>query len=323
MVDRTDIQIFCEMGYKNLDYATRSRRPSPRRIGRRLNLHERTIRRRVRKMEKEGFIESYESLPNFEAVGLPLSCVCSFRASDLVIKHESMKNLRGQAEGVIEVVDYVGDRVVVNVAAANEHEARARFADIAGPLQATQSTPFPPRPFPACQRSPSRLDWRLIQAMRYDALRPTDMIAEDVGITSRMAEYRMGKLLASRALLVRAILNPRNPDGVIFYSVFLGLEEGHADWVKRELSAKYRDRIWSVFSLPGFEVVFNLFATSVLEADDDLLAALSLPGVKGGELAFIKGRLEPAKPNWVDRLLEEQVQSGETGREPAARLESL
>ncbi len=317
MVDRTDIQIFCEMGYKNLDYAARNRRPSPRRIGKRLDLHERTIRRRVRKMEDEGFIESYESLPNFEVLGLPFSCICLFRAADIVTKRGAMEQLRAEAEGVVEIVDYVGERFVVHVAASSEREANARFADIAGLFNTTETTPFPPSEFPACRRRPDRLDWRLIQALRYDALRHTDEIADEVGITYRMAEYRMGRLLASRALLVRAILNQRNPGGVIFYGVFLKLEEGRADWVKRELSAKYRDRIWGVFPLPGPGVAFSLFATSVVEADEDLFEALSLPGVTDGALEFNKGRLEPTKPNWIDRLLEERVSLGEGSGERA------
>ena len=46
-----------------------------------------------------------------------------------------------------------------------------------------------------------RLDWQIIQELRYDALSGVKELSESLSITPRMIEYRIKKLLGSDMLL--------------------------------------------------------------------------------------------------------------------------
>ncbi|HEY6237663.1 MAG TPA: winged helix-turn-helix transcriptional regulator, partial [Thermoplasmata archaeon] len=60
-MDDQDVRIFCEMAFREGSYNTLGdRQPSLSGIGRRLGLDEKTIRSRVRRMEKDGFIRYYQ-----------------------------------------------------------------------------------------------------------------------------------------------------------------------------------------------------------------------------------------------------------------------
>ena len=70
-----------------------------------------------------------------------------------------------------------------------------------------------------CLYRMDRTDWRIIKEMRYSARRSTTDLARALSITTRMAEYRIGKLLESGAMLVHASIDPRKQTGLVFYEL--------------------------------------------------------------------------------------------------------
>ncbi len=305
-MDEEDVKIFCEMGFKYYSYAGKNRRPSPKEIGRQLGLDEKTVRKRVRSMEKEGFIQFYRAIPNPSLFDLPLLCTCGFRAQDILAKQQIVQKLL-RAPYILEVGDFMGETIGVSLAALSEEDAQWKIKDLSS-LAGVPSTPsFPPRRFPSPSVTPNRIDWELIRALRYDAIKPTNEIAAELGLTYRTAEYRISRLLDSQAFFVRAFVNASDSKGILFYSLFLELDEKVHERVKHELLDKHRGRLWFEFSPPVPLIILNMFATSVGEAEDNLLDALSHPGVRGGSLTLIKGMVEPVRPSWIDRLVEQRI----------------
>jgi hypothetical protein len=116
-----------------------------------------------------------------------------------------------------------------------------------------------------------------MKALRYDALRPTGEIANEIGITYRMAEYTIAKLLRSRSLFIRAIVNSKDPKGILFYSLVLELDNAMQERQKQEIAEAYAERTWWSFLPPGPMMVLNLFATSIGETEDQTLDASAGP----------------------------------------------
>jgi DNA-binding Lrp family transcriptional regulator len=191
--------------------------------------------------------------------------------------------------------------------ASSDEDAEKRIKEMSDHI-GLPSMPFiPPRRFPSPAATPNKLDWQLIKALRYNSIRPTTEVAEELGITHRAAEYHISRLLESQVFFMRAFVNAKDPKGIVLYSLFLELDESAHEKVKGELLQKFKDRLWFEFSPPAPMIIVNLFATSVGEPEDRLLETLSHPGVRGGSLTIIKGWIEPNLPSWIDRSLEEKI----------------
>ena len=96
---------------------------------------------------------------------------------------------------------------------------------------------------------PDRLDWQIIQELRYDALSGVKELSESLSITPRMVEYRIRKLLSSDMLQVRAIINTQKQQGLIFYELEMSVNETKLYDVIKRLSEIYANKLWSVHVL--------------------------------------------------------------------------
>ena len=296
------------MSFKYFDYPGKNRRPSPKEIGAKLHLDERTVRLRTAKMEKEGFIQYYQTVPNMWLLGNPLASLYNFQATSITAKRDALQKARDE-DDVIDIADFLGVGFGLTISAPTEQQAIEKAKKIAQHIGIETFQANPPRQFPQPRKSLDKLDWQIIKALRYHALRPTKRIAEELKITYRMAEYTIGKLFESRALSTRAIINASEPKGIIFYSLNLRLDEKLRHRVIHNLREIYGKRIWWHFSPPGHTVTLFLFATSIARAEDDLIEALSKTGVLDGSMTIFKGWVEPRRPSWIDRRVQQMIGS--------------
>lgn len=306
VLDTLDVLIFCEMSFKYFDYSGRQRRSNPKEIGAKLGIDERTVRLRTRKMEKEGFIQYYQLFPNLRLFNQPVASLCNFEAPQLSMKPRILESLRS-AEDIIDIADFLGESLGVTISASSEIESTKKAEILAEKLGLTGFHLLSARQFPPVEKQLNGIDWQVVRALRYDAQRPTGTIAKELGITYRMADYTIRRLFETRSVSNRAIINARDPKGVIFYSINLMINEKEGERVKREIRLSFGKRVWWTVSPPGPAIVLFLFATSIGRAEDDLLEALSRPGVKSGSLTIFKGWVEPTKPSWIDRAIDQKI----------------
>ena len=125
-----------------------------------------------------------------------------------------------------------------------------------------------------------RLDWQIIQELRYDALSSVKELSESLSITPRMVEYRIKKLLASEMLLVRAIINSQKQQGLIFYELEMSVDETKGYEVIKQLSEIYAEKLWSVRTLAAGVLLANFFAFTLAEPEEAYVNALKLEGVR-------------------------------------------
>ncbi len=307
-MDSTDVLIFCEMSFKYFDYSGSKRRPSSKGIGEKLGLDERTVRLRIRKMEREGFIRYYQAIPNLRLLGQPLAYLCNFQTTDITTKHRAIAMIR-EADDIIDIADYLGESFGVTISAASEEDAQQTIAKLSRKIGTPRFGLLPPRQFPSPMRTLGKLDWELVKSLRYDALKTTREVARETGSTHRMADYAIGRLFESQALFTRAIINAKDSKGIIFYSLNLNVEDGKQQRITNDLRAALGERLWWTFTPPGQPLILFLFSTSIGKAEDDLLDALQLPGINGGSLTIFKGWVEPERPSWIDRRVEEKIRS--------------
>ncbi|MCI4340435.1 MAG: hypothetical protein L3K06_00565 [Thermoplasmata archaeon] len=305
-MDDKDVRIFCEMAFREGSYnSLTERHPSLSGIGRRLGLDEKTIRSRVVGMEKDGFIEYYQAAPHLALFGLDTVGVYRFEAVNLATKQRVLSEIR-RAPGVVEAADFIGFTIDVSFAGTSPEATRGAAEALARQFELTWRE-IALHPLAAAPFEPDRLDWRIVQRLRYDARCPATSLARSLSITRRMAEYRLAKLLNSGALHVRAVINAHRQQGLIFYELEVTLDEAHRTKLTRRLQAQFGPKFWSAQEPTSGVLLANLFGFSLGDPEEAALQVLEYEGVRRCAVFIQKASVEPGRPSWIDRAIGERA----------------
>ncbi len=305
-MDAKDVRIFCEIAFKGLDYDSfTDRRVSPLAIGRKLGLDEKTVRLRVKKMENDGFIKYYQAMPSLALFQLKNTNTYRFEALNIATKHLLVKYVQ-ELPSIVEAIDYLGQIASVSISGASSDETDQVASELANRFELYKWI-LGSRIIKEPASVGDRLDWQIIQELRYDALSGVKELSESLSITPRMVEYRIKKLLGSGMLLVRAIINSQKQEGLIFYELEISVDETRQYNVIKQLSEIYAEKLWSVRTLTAGILLGNFFAFTLAEPEEAYVNTLKLEGVKSCSLFIFKETVEPKRPNWIDDLIEQKI----------------
>ena len=312
-MDAKDVRIFCEIAFKGLDYDSfTDRRVSPLAIGRKLGLDEKTVRVRVKKMEDDGFIKYYQAMPSLALFQLKNTNTYRFEALNIATKRRVIEYIQ-ELPFIVEAIDYLGQVVSVSISGTSSEEIDQVASGLASRFELYKWI-LGIRIIREPVSVADRLDWQIIQELRYDALSGVKELSESLSITPRMIEYRIKKLLGSDMPLVRAIISSQKQQGLIFYELEMSVDETKQDQVIKRLSEIYAEKLWSVRTLAAGVLLANFFAFTLAEPEEAYVNTLKLEGVKSCSLFIFKETVEPKKPNWMDRLIEQKIASSSKSR---------
>lgn len=312
-MDAKDVRIFCEIAFKGLDYDSfTDRRVSPLAIGRKLGLDEKTVRVRVKKMEDDGFIKYYQAMPSLALFQLKNVNTYRFEALNIATKHRVIEHIQ-ELPFIVEAIDYLGQVVSVSISGTSSEEIDQMVSGLVNRFELYKWI-LGSRVIKEPVSVADRLDWQIIQELRYDALSGVKELSESLSITQRMVEYRIKKLLGSDMLLVRAIINSQKQQGLIFYELEMSVDETKQYEVIKRLSEIYAEKLWSVRTLAAGVLLANFFAFTLAEPEEAYVNTLKLEGVRSCSLFIFKETLEPKRPNWMDGLIEQKIASSSSSK---------
>ncbi len=307
-MDAKDVRIFCEIAFKGLDYDSfTDRRVSPLAIGRKLGLDEKTVRVRVKKMEDDGFIKYYQAMPSLALFQLKIMNTYRSEALNIATKHRVIEHVQ-ELPFIVETVDYLGHAVSVCISAASFEEIDQLASGLANRFELYKwilGRHIIKEPVLVADR----LDWQIIQELRYDALSSIKVLSESLSITPRMVEYRIKKLLGSGMLLVRAIINSQKQQGLIFYELEMSVDETKQYDVIKRIGEIYVEKLWSVRTLAAGVLLANFFAFTLAEPEEAYVNTIKLEGVRSCSLFIFKETVEPKRPSWMDDLIGQKIGS--------------
>jgi DNA-binding Lrp family transcriptional regulator len=312
-LDAKDVRIFCEIAFKGLDYDSfTDRRVSPLAIGRKLGLDEKTVRVRVKKMENDGFIKYYQVMPSLALFQLKNMNTYRFEALNIATKHQVMKYIQ-ELPFIVEASDYLGQVASISISGTSSEEIDQVAAGLVNRFELYKWI-LRSRIIKEPVSIADRLDWQIIQELRYDALSGVKELSESLSITPRMIEYRIKKLLGSGMVLVRAIINSQKQQGLIFYELEMSVDETKQYDVIKRLSEIYAEKLWSVRTLAAGVLLGNFFAFTLAEPEEVYVNTLKLEGVRSCSLFIFKETIEPKRPNWIDGLIEQKIAQSSRSR---------
>jgi len=307
-LDSIDARIFCEIAFQELSYKTFvERHVSPAEIGKKLDLDEKTVRIRVRRMENSGFIKYYQVHPNIALFGFRSITSYRFKAPNLATKFVIVENIH-QIPGLIEGLDYLGPFLLIEIAGKSSSEAEETAKALANRYELDLKN-LGSRVVKEPLLKLDCLDWEVIQELRYNAQMTIKEIAAAASATPRIVGYRIAKLLGSGAVSIRAVIDAQKQEGLIFYDLEIVVEEAKQGAVTNSLRNKFGERIWSMKNKSASVIIASLFGFTLGDPENSVRETIRINGVRRCSLFVLKEIVEPKRSNWLDLLIERQISS--------------
>jgi len=163
-----------------------------------------TVRNRLRHMNDVRFLRGWQLILNPGLLGREAAIV-ELRVGDSESKPEVISRLK-LLEGVMLIDDFYGKELAVTTlyenAATLERQVRL-FASLCG-----CRTPVSWRlGFPPCELTPTRTDWRIMQALRRDGRARLSDVARSLRLSTRTVKRRLIHLVEGNAFYLDPILD--------------------------------------------------------------------------------------------------------------------
>jgi hypothetical protein len=122
-----------------------------------------------------------------------------------------------------------------------------------------------------------------------------------------MAEYRIRKLLRSGAMIVRAMIDPRKQQGLIFYELELSVGETDQASIAKQMERHHGEKLWSIQKPRAGVLLASLFGFTLGEPEAAVTSSLNVSGVRGCSLYILKEMIEPPSPSWIDGVIVQNI----------------
>lgn len=222
-VDATDIRIIRAMGLQ--PYGRHPRPPAvfrPRNIAKQVGVSVGAVRDRVSKMEASGVVDGYEICPNLRLMGYESSCY--------YLKFEDHADVDGFAgkvqsvEGVVGIYTFTEPDMCINIAYRTPSDLHRKLNLLIGLAGKAELVKFYDLEMPPAARPLSRLDWRIIKALRGKALRPLSEVADELGVSAKTVKRRFDRMGGEGAFFIIPLVDPAKVPGLILFELIVWLD---------------------------------------------------------------------------------------------------
>lgn len=292
-MDELDLQLMRRIGVTPFlvwPHPLRSMRPSS--LARSLKVSTDTVKRRLSAMQEVGVFHGVRVYPNPRLLGLRLATL-HFTMGAAGRKRVSSEQV-AEVPGVLGVCDLVGGGRTVDVAFHDDAGRDALRKELARLLGATASQ-LMDYPAPRPTRKLSRLDWRILQALRSAADSSPEEAARSLGVSVRTVKRRFDRMAEDGALDVIGLFNPGAIDGHLIVELLVHLVPGsRASDIAVVLNA-LRSRWFAQWSPPDGKLghlALLTVARSAHELEGLRREAESLASVERCEVLVFDGALQ-------------------------------
>ncbi len=316
-VDPLDIRIMCHLGLcPNIVPTATRRRPNPARVAKELKIDSKTVKSRMERWEKSGFLKYYQIVPKNSVLGVK-SSLYLFSFDDIVKKYAMIKKVR-LVEGSLSLVNLLGGSFGVWLAYEDEEERKRRLSllvEVTGCQEPPKLVDDIQDPFLGRL---SGLDWKIIRCLRDDALKPLPAIAEACGVSKKTVKFHMERMIKEDAFYSTAIFDSSRVSGLIIYALAVVIDEAKREEALRELGRKFGEKVFAQWASAG-NVLYCLWATNAGEPEESYVTARNVKGVAHVETVVVKEVIE--FPELINKLVERKIR--EMARSSALRMESI
>jgi len=308
-MDALDIRILRAMGIR--PYGRAVQHPEafrPSYLARRAGTTTVTVKDRLARMEALGIIRGYQVYPNLSHLGLSASAF-EFHVQDEKEKARAMVALQ-DIEGLNELHNFFGPNICVDLSYPNQRVLAERLAAARDATGDAGHIPIYHRDMPPVKRRLTRLDWRILGALRGKAKHSLVTVAQDLGVGYRTVKRHFDRMAAEGSLFRVPVLDLSRAPGVVPCLFIFRVGPEPLDGTFTRVLRAYGDTMVSSY-LPaslslGHLAVVNI-PTSTAELETLRVQGVAVPGVHQVTVDIFRAMSEHTA--WLDPMIDERAAS--------------
>jgi DNA-binding Lrp family transcriptional regulator len=315
-MDRLDLKIFLAMGTRYYTFqGGMERQLNISFIAKQLGVDPDTVRARIKKLEQSGFIKYYQVFPNYRLFGL--CCL----AAGLIFPDPASKKEALQKLKLIDEVAWIDERLnslrVLLLYQEVEPDLERKLAlveELTGvkPIRQNYMETLP------VSMQLTLMDWLIIRSIRYDARKPTEQVAKELGLTPRALNYRLQRLTRGNAYFIVPVISLENLKNATCTHFTIFLDENRRAEAIEEITHLFGERSMSRLASSEGSATFCVLTTRITESEENYLKAKAIPGVEKVIMDFTLRCHDTS--GYIDKLIDEKIMALEKTAKPKPKL---
>jgi DNA-binding Lrp family transcriptional regulator len=303
-MDQLDFKIFKSMGYRPYGpNAGDLSRLNPWVIAKKVGADGKTVKTRLNKMIRSGFIKYFQIYPNYRLLGINDSAY-AFRLDDVLDKNDIIDRC-SLVDGVTEIHNFIGTILCIDFTYQDSRDESRRLDLFRNLTRCDTPVKFYDRYMPEVDVNLNHIDWQIIKALRYDAFKPLSKIARELGLTAKTVRKRFERMAQNNAVIIVPIINPSEIPDTITHTILLYPSPSEREEVVQKALEIFEDSCFLVFTSSVGNTMICLAARTLAETEENLIRARKIKGMMDAKLLVLREIKEYTQ--WIDSAIDRKI----------------
>ena len=315
-LDELDFRIFKSIEYRPFgDHAGDLARLNPWVIAKKVGADGNTVKQRISKMKKSGFIHYFQIYPNLRLLGMHGSAY-AFDIPDVLQKREAIEKC-ALVDGVMEIHNFIGSYICIDFTYLDDRDEDRRLELFRSLTHCEAPERFYERTMPPVGIELTSTDWRIIKALRYQAFKPLSTVARELGLGVKTVRRRFDRMAQNNAIIIVPIVNPAVIPNTITHVLLLYPTPERREDALRQALETFKDSCFLSRTDPPGNAMVCLAARTLSETEENLIKARTIDGMNDAKLLVLREIREYTQ--WIDSAIDRKIaETARPGAPPAA-----
>jgi DNA-binding Lrp family transcriptional regulator len=303
-MDELDFKIFKSIEFRPFGLSSGDlSRLNPWVIAKKVGADGSTVKLRLERMKKSGFIHYFQIYPNFRLLGMQ-GVAYEFNLHDVVEKKEAIDRC-ALVDGVTEIHNFIGPSICIDFTYTDKNDERRRLELFRTLTRCEAPERFYERIMPPVDIVLSNTDWRIIKALRYQAFKPLSAVAKELRLSAKTVRRRFDRMARNNAIIIVPLVNPADIPNTITHVMLLYPSPERREEVLQRALEEFGGTCFLARTSPPGNAMLCLAARTLAETEENLLKARGIDGMKDVKLLILKEIREYTQ--WVDSAIDRKI----------------
>lgn len=305
-MDQLDFKIFRTLGLRpSGNQRGDSNRLNPWILAKKLGVDGNTVKVRLAKMKKSGFIRYFQIYPNYRLLGIGGGSAYLFELDDPE-KKNTIINQCALVDGVTEITNFVGNEVCIDFTYHDPKDESRRLNLLLGLTNCKKAEKFYDREMPPVRFKLSNTDWIIIKSLRYNAFKPLSKVARELGLSTKTVRRRFQRLIDNNAVVIVPAIQPGDVPNTITHVLLLYFKESRVrEQALTEALHLFEDKYFLIDTTSEGNAMLGLVAQTLAETEENFLSSRKIEGVRSVKMLILKETQDFSQ--WLDQEIETKI----------------
>ena len=305
-MDQLDFKIFRTLGLRpSGNQRGDCNKLNPWVIAKKLGVDGNTVKLRLAKMKKIGFIKYFQIYPNYRLLGIGGGSAYLFELDDPERKN-TIINQCALVDGVTEITNFVGNEVCIDFTYHDRKDESRRLKLLLGLTNCKRAEKFYDRVMPPVGFELSNTDWRIIKSLRYNAFKPLSKVAQELVLSTKTVRRRFQRMIDNNAVVIVPAIQPGDVPNTITHVLLLYFKESRVrEQALMEALHLFEDKYFLIDTTSEGNAMLGLVAQTLAETEENFITSRKIGGVRNVKMLILKETQDFSE--WMDQEIETKI----------------